>query len=98
MYFPIKITVPEYRYARQNGEIRLCFHLEIEFATIFFDETTIFKIKANRIAIAIKFDIVSPAMKAKGSAKKCPACSEILFCLLNLSPSLYLIHGRHLGE
>ena len=68
---------------------------EIEVATNVFDETTILKIKAT-IALpfrSIKFHIVSPAMRAKGSAKKCAARSEFLLCLLNLSLSLYLIHG-----
>ena len=32
----------------------------------------------------IEFDNVSPAVKAKKSAKKCAAASEFLFCLLNL--------------
>ena len=36
------------------------------------------------IAIPIKFDNVSRAKQAKKSAKKCVACSEFLFCLLNL--------------
>ena len=38
----------------------------------------------SEIANPIKFDNVSRAEPAKKSAKKCVACSEFLFCLLNL--------------
>ena len=43
------------------------------------------------ITIQIKFDNVSRAKPAKKSAKKCVACSEFLFCLLNLPLFHFLI-------
>ena len=43
------------------------------------------------IAIPIKFDNVSGAKPKEKSAKKCVACSEFLFCLLNL-PLLHFLN------
>ena len=42
------------------------------------------------IAIPIKFDNDSRAITAKKSDKKCDACSEFLFCWLNL-PLFHLL-------
>ena len=52
------------------------------------------------IALPIKFDNVFHVINAKKSAKKCAACAEFLFCLLNLLLSLFscLLHHCSCAE
>ena len=47
------------------------------------------------IALPIKFDNVFHVINAKKSAKKCAACAEFLFCLLNLLLSLFSCFLHH---
>ena len=47
------------------------------------------------IALPIKFDNVFHVINTKKSAKKCAACAEFLFCLLNLLLSLFSCFLHH---